>query len=546
MNTAKILVVDDEQGMRDMLSYELSGQGYDVITAPDGESALKKVKEEKPGICILDMKMPGLGGNELLEKIKKIDPDIEVIMATAYSTVENTVESLRRGAFDYLRKPFDIDYMVSTIERAAERRRLKETVAVYDLSRVVFSTLDMDELLERIVGVIIKVTGADDASVMLMDPGGKLYIAASKTLNESVRDETRIAIGESISGKAAETGRGFILVNGLENDDRFKNIKGREEIKSAIVVPLKEEDRLIGVLNVNRINIEEVFSERDLRKITVFASLAALAVRNAGLHGKLKEAQDELMKHRDHLEDLVKERTVEVEAANQAKTDFLSNMSHELRTPLNSIIGFSEVLYEETYGGLNKKQKEYLDDVVSSGRHLLSLVNDILDLAKVESGRTTLSLSEFQLKQCIEESIDMIRGESVKRGISFELKIRDAADPIIADEMKIKQVMYNLLSNAVKFSPDKGKITVRVKKENKETEVSVTDTGIGILKENFEKVFKEFIQLESPLSKKYEGTGLGLPLCRKFIDLHGGRIWAQSDGEGRGSVFTFTIPENNK
>ena len=255
-----------------------------------------------------------------------------------------------------------------------------------------------------------------------------------------------------------------------------------------------------------------------------------------------KRDEMELAKYHDHLEELVKERTIEVERANQAKSDFLANMSHELRTPLNSIIGFSEVLYDQTFGPLNEKQKDYMNDVLTSGKHLLSLINDILDLSRIESGKMEVSISSLQLKDMLEGSLILIKEKAFKQGIRISIEISEGIDTIKADERKLKQIIYNLLSNAVKFTPQGGNIIIQAKKAGNNIEIAVKDTGIGIKSGDQEKIFTEFIQLQNPLTKKYSGNGLGLTLSRKFVELHGGRIWVESEGEGKGSVFRFTLP----
>ncbi|MEW6418297.1 MAG: ATP-binding protein [Nitrospirota bacterium] len=313
-----------------------------------------------------------------------------------------------------------------------------------------------------------------------------------------------------------------------------------------------------------------------------------------------KKAEEELRRHRDHLEELVRDRTSELEnanlelqvlnkeielrrqeaetsklqalAASRAKSDFLANMSHELRTPLNSIIGFSEILQDELYGKLNEKQKEYANDIEGSGRHLLNLINDILDLSKVESGKMELELTKFPLTNVLVISLTMLKEKAMKHSIKLSLDIEQDADiEIEADERKLKQIMFNLLSNAVKFTPDGGSVYVTARKLIQEVEklgnyevkkshdaqllnfltsqphdrnfieISIEDTGIGIKSEDMDKLFKEFSQLESPYTKNHEGTGLGLALTKRLIELHGGKIWVESEF-GKGSKFTFVIP----
>jgi signal transduction histidine kinase len=230
----------------------------------------------------------------------------------------------------------------------------------------------------------------------------------------------------------------------------------------------------------------------------------------------------------------------ELEAASQHKSDFLANMSHELRTPLNAIIGFSQVLRDEMIGSVNEKQAEYLDDIISSGNHLLSLINDVLDLSKVEAGQVELQMHPFSLREALERGVVMVRERATEDGVRVAFAADPEVDVVDGDERRIKQVIFNLLSNAVKFTPAGGEIDVSATRLNGEIRVSVADTGPGIAPEDRERIFEEFQQSETGVGLR-EGTGLGLALSKRFVELHGGRIWLESE-LGRGSTFTFALP----
>lgn len=245
------------------------------------------------------------------------------------------------------------------------------------------------------------------------------------------------------------------------------------------------------------------------------------------------------------------------EAANRAKSEFLANMSHELRTPLNHIIGFTELVLDKNFGELNATQEEFLGDVKASSHHLLALINDILDLSKVEAGKQDLELKAVNLSSLLENSLVMIKEKALKHSIKLELKVNGLADIIQADERKVKQIVYNLLSNAVKFTPDGGTIRVIARQANDTrgapiesalrapgpfVEIAVHDTGIGIQPEDLARIFSPFEQGENSARRKYQGTGLGLSLTRSLVELHGGAIWVESAGENKGSVFHVVIP----
>ena len=282
---------------------------------------------------------------------------------------------------------------------------------------------------------------------------------------------------------------------------------------------------------------------------------------------RLKLYRSKVEEYQRELEGKVAERTrdlellvveakllaLKAEAANRSKSEFLANMSHELRTPLNHIIGFTELVAGKECGDINEVQEEYLNDVLRAGRHLLSLINDILDLSKVEAGKMDLDATEVPITPLLENSLSMVKEKAIKHGIQLSLKIESAPDSLTVDERKLKQVMYNLLSNAVKFTPDGGRIEVGSAIRNgdagaeppgdgQDLAVWVQDTGIGIEPQDLERLFTPFEQVEGSMSRRFQGTGLGLALTKKMVELHGGRIRARSQGKGQGSIFEFTLP----
>jgi len=294
-------------------------------------------------------------------------------------------------------------------------------------------------------------------------------------------------------------------------------------------------------------NYELTARARDGKETVVSINATTFYDRDRKLQGVFAAARD--ITERKRLDQVLQEKNVELESArsvaektNLAKSDFLANMSHELRTPLNSVIGFSEVLQDQMFGPVNEKQREYVSNILTSGRHLLSLINDILDLSKVESGKMDLELSAFSLRELLEASQMMLREKALKGGIDLHLKLAPQADvSIVADQRKLKQIMFNLLTNAVKFTPAGGTVDVSAVRDGDFIEITVADTGMGIRKEDIPKLFQAFTQLESVYTKEYEGTGLGLALTKQLVELHGGRIWVKSEF-GTGSRFTLTIP----
>src|SRR5687768_16799602 len=296
----------------------------------------------------------------------------------------------------------------------------------------------------------------------------------------------------------------------------------RYGFRASLAVPLLREGSIIGGLVVRRKSVGE-FRPEVIELLKTFATQSVLAIQNARL---FREIED---------------KSRQIEAANRHKSEFLANMSHELRTPLNAIIGFSEVLGERLFGDLNEKQAEYTEDILSSGRHLLSLINEILDLSKVEAGRMELELTSFDMPLAIENARTFVRERATKHGIKLDVKIDERLGDYFGDERKIKQILLNLLSNAVKFTPEGGQISINARHLNESVQISVSDTGIGISPEDQARIFEEFRQVGGDHAHKSEGTGLGLTLAKKFVELHGGTIWVESE-VGKGSTFTFTLP----
>jgi signal transduction histidine kinase len=287
-------------------------------------------------------------------------------------------------------------------------------------------------------------------------------------------------------------------------------------ISQSLIVPVKQINQRLGEIAAGDFSRNVDIANRD--------ELGSLAANVNRMNGELRRVYEQL------------------EAVNLHKSQFLANMSHELRTPLNAIIGFSEVLHERMFGELNAKQAEYVQDIYTSGRHLLALINDILDLAKIDSGRVELERSRFDLRLAIDNAVTLVRERAQRHGIALEVDAADSLGEIHADERKVKQILLNLLSNALKFTPDGGRVAVAAKRADGAAEISVADTGIGIAAADQELIFEEFRQAQTKPGQAREGTGLGLALTRKFVEMHGGRISVESE-PGKGATFTFTLPE---
>jgi GAF domain-containing protein len=406
---------------------------------------------------------------------------------------------------------------------------VEQLTALGDVGRALSSTLDLDTVLQTIVTRASQLAGTDACSVYEYDATTETFhLRATHNLDEemvALARRTPTRKGEGVQGRMAET-RQPVQIPDIAVEDAYRgplrDILLRRGTRALLAVPLLREGELIGGLTVNRKTPGE-FSPEVIELLQTFATQSALAIQNARLFREIAD----------------KSRLLE--AASRHKSEFLANMSHELRTPLNAILGFSEVLAERMFGEVNEKQAEYLQDILSSGRHLLSLINDILDLSKVEAGRLELELGRFHLPSALDNALTLVRERATRHGITLTQTVDERVGHIIADERKVKQILLNLLSNAVKFTPEGGRVGLTATAAEGVITIAVRDTGIGIAPEDQAAIFEEFRQVGRDDARKQEGTGLGLTLAKRFVELHGGRIWVASE-VGKGSTFTFTLP----
>ena len=413
--------------------------------------------------------------------------------------------------------------------RTAElTRSVGELRALGEVGQAVSSTLDLETVLHTIVTRATQLTGMDGGSIYEYDEAREeFHLHTADRLPDELAEALRatpMRKGEGALGRMALTGEPVAISDiGDETvyQSRVRDLLVALGFRSLLAVPLVRDDQILGGIAVNR-KAPGGFAPEVVALLQTFAAQSALAIQNARLFRELEHKSREL------------------ETASRHKSEFLANMSHELRTPLNAIIGFSEVLHERLFGDVNDKQAEYLADILASGRHLLALINDILDLSKVEAGRMELDRADFDLPAAIGNALSLVRERAQRRGIALASTFDPAIGTIHADERKVKQVLLNLLSNALKFTPEGGAIGVRAGVEGAFVEVAVSDTGVGISPEDQAAVFEEFRQVGAA-SKKVEGTGLGLAISRKFVELHGGTIRVESE-LGRGATFAFTLP----
>ncbi len=422
---------------------------------------------------------------------------------------------------------------VRDLEKHLAEALEQQTATSEILSVISSSPTDLQPVFDTIAERSLRLCGGLFSSVYRFD-GELIHMVAHHNYPPVALERSRQLFptrpGRHLFTARAILERSVVLVTDVLRDPDWEahDIARAAGFRSVLAVPMLRGDDPIGSIVVWHTDVGP-FSEKHIALLKTFADQAVIAIENVRLFTELQTRNLEIA-----------DKSRQLEVASQHKSEFLANMSHELRTPLNAIIGFSEVLTERMFGELNEKQDEYLKDIYASGQHLLSLINDILDLSKIEAGRMELELTDFDLPTAIDNALMLVRERAGRRGIALHTNVDNRLGQIQADERKVRQVVLNLLSNAIKFTPEGGRIDVLATPKDGLVEVSVSDTGVGIAPEDQEAVFEEFRQVGTA-EKKVEGTGLGLTLCRKFVELHGGRIWLKSE-LGVGSTFTFTLP----
>ena len=454
---------------------------------------------------------------------------IMVARAVAGPFSDNEVELLKTFADQAVIAVENVRLFKELQARTGElTQSVEKLTALGEVSRAVSSTLDVETVLNTIVSRASQLAGGAGCAIYEYDEAAEQFeLRATHNFDSGFAEALRAAPlrkGEGLMGRAAETGEPIQVPDISQPGAYQSSVRDtliRFGYRAILSVPLLREEQIIGSLTLTRKAPGE-YPPEVIEVLKTFATQSALAIQNARLFREIAD------------------KSAQLEVASQHKSEFLANMSHELRTPLNAIIGFSEVLVDRMFGELNEKQDEYLKDIYASGQHLLSLINDILDLSKIEAGRMELEATDFDLPSAIDNALILVRERATRRGITLGHSVDERLGPIRGDERKVKQVLLNLLSNALKFTPEGGRIDVGAGVHDGVAEIAVTDTGVGIAPEDQEAVFEEFRQVGAA-DKKVEGTGLGLALSRKFIELHGGRIWVKSQ-VGQGSTFTFTLP----
>jgi len=500
----RILHIDDDPNLLSLVRTKLEAEGYRVDIAATGREGLAAFDESLHDLVIVDYLLPDCNGLQVLETLVARGVGVPVIIATGAGSEEIAVRAMKLGAADYIHKEtYDKFFRLlpSVIEKAMRRRELER--------QKYRAETEMRESEERLRSILASI----DDTVLVTDKAGLFLAARAPGSNGRTATASAEWVGATFSdvfppGVATQFETAFAGVQATDQVEQFDYsllAEGGEVWFNAKVSPLKD-------------------VHRDFAGVTILAR--DITPR--------KQAEDQL-----------RLATRAADAASQAKSDLLAGMSHELRTPLTAIIGYAEILLYEYFGSVNERQKQQLDVILQCSRHLLALINDILDISKIESGKTELEPGAVRMNSLIMHTLVLLKETAARRKVRIETRAAPELASIVlaADERRIKQVVFNLLSNALKFTPEGGNIQVGLSMQDGSLAISVTDTGIGIPSGELERIFDAFYQIKSHASSSNaKGSGLGLSLARQIVELHGGRIWAESDGEGKGSRLTFTLP----
>jgi signal transduction histidine kinase len=566
---------------------------YQVIISPfyDGKEELEglllggistkkqvyydEIKEESvPSFMVFTQQMSSLLHN--LESQQVIRDQVEAL-TQAYSQLQEKTEKLQTA-----------QKQLEETNRYL-KRMVNELSSLHATGTAITSILDMDHLLDTVLKTIVHDLGYDRAMILLVDEQRNVLkdgrgMGTTEEMDDYIKNlERPIRKGGGVLVQVVMSGSPVLVSDVKDTDMKIDmDIVRTLKTKSFLAVPLKTKEKVIGVMAVDNFKSKAKLTERDERLLSTLAGQVAISIENARLYDRMRalnaDLEQEIVEHKraevalqeahDELELRVNERTIELsdanrllkqevverkrvelelqeakelaEEANRAKSDFLANMSHELRTPMNSVIGFSEMIIDGIYGQVPSEIREVVGEIQKSGEHLLGLINDVLDISKIEAGRMELRLSENAAEDCVETVLARMTSLAKEKGLDLIAEIGEELPLCTFDLQRITQVLYNLVGNAIKFTR-KGEIRIGAKEDGENLLFWVADTGVGIPESELENIFSEFQQADSSITRDNPGSGLGLAIAKRFVEMHGGSIWVESK-VGVGSTFWFTLP----
>ena len=539
-----ILIAEDSPTQAQRLQHILVKEGYRVTHAANGREALEAARQRTPALVISDVIMPEMDGYELCRRIKDNPAlaDVPVILVTTLSDPGDVIRGLECRADNFIIKPYDEHYLVGRVQFVLVNRDIRQTEQSGLAVQIFFNgqrhTITADRL--QILNLLLSTY---DAAIQR----NKDLTSAQAALIE-IEERTRLIISTAHDAFVGMDDQGSIIEWNLAAEKTFgwsrDEVIGRS-LTMTIVPPAYRESHEGSLAHLLRTGEGAILNTR--LELTALhraghefpIELLVWAIHTAGKRSFNAFIRD--ITEQKRAETAVRMAREEAERANQAKSNFLASMSHELRTPLNSILGFAELLQDPAFGRLDDQQRKFVANIHGSGTHLLGLVNDVLDLSKVAAGKMELHLEPVNVAAVVQGIADIVRPLADRKKLTFTVDPVDRHLQVLADAARVKQILYNLISNAIKFTPEGGDIAVRAMALPDALRFSVEDDGIGIAEGDQERIFQEFQQVDSALSRQFDGTGLGLALTQKFVRLHGGDISVTSS-PGMGSTFTFTLP----
>ena len=544
--SSSLLVVEDNTAQLKTLLDILETEGLQPIGCSSGRKALEACQQYDIHVAILDLRLPDMDGLEVLTLLKQQIPDMKIIINTAHATLESAMEAVNKEAFAYVQKMGNIEELLAHVHRAfhahltgyseqLEREVSKRTAELVKVNDAIHQEIAEHKQTEKALqeseeNFRALAENANDGILIATGKGAHVYA------NKRATEITSYSVAELLN----------MSIKDLVHPDEFKTVMERYT-KRLQGEPISHQ-------------YETIFVQKDGGNVSVEISAAKtvwqgqpasiIVVRDIT---ERKQAEKALREVHDELEQRVEERTTELRIANtelahasRLKDEFLSTMSHELRTPLNVVLGMTEVLQGEIHGPLNAKQLRALHMIEESGHHLLTLINDILDLSRIGTGRLELRITLVDVEVTCQATLGMIKQLAQKKHLKVSSVLDHSVRTIHADGRRLQQMLMNLLSNAVKFTPENGEIGLEVKGKPEQGTVDfvVWDTGIGIAREDVDKLFQPFVQLDAGLARRYQGAGLGLSLVCRMAEMHGGSVSVESE-VGKGSRFIVSLPSSH-
>ena len=487
-----ILVIDDDQTMREGCSRILSKSGWTVLTAEKGQNGLDEIRSH-PGeidVVLLDLMMPGVSGMEVLEQSLAMVPDLLVIVITGYATVESAVEAMKKGAYDFIPKPFTPDQLRMIVKRALEKRAFQKEAEFLRRERE-RSLRDVSTEKSKIKTII---TSMGDG-ILVCDQDGVIVLT-----NPSANRMLRISEGDLLGKNPSEAGLPAALAATIENS-------------------LKMNDKPYT-------SISEEIAPAESAEIYLRAHTAPVQNDLGQIMGTVTVLQD----------------ISPLKELDKMKSEFIAMVAHELRTPIATVEQQLSAILNKTAGELTEQQQHLLSRAKERTEGLLVLIKDLLDLSKIEAGRMVQYKEPLPLQEAIEHAIDLVKTEAQRKQIELQSSYSPQAPLICADRNSMEEVFINLLSNAIKYTPERGKVSITLGEEHGFVKATVSDTGIGIKKEDLPRIFDKFYRVKSAETRQIIGTGLGLSIVKSIVDAHLGSISVESEA-GKGTTFTLHFPK---